>query len=277
VQGGTVYLCSTLSGRVLRRCVGSSEEGGSPVLVFSPDGKWLATAGPENSVALWEVSTGLQKGELKGHRGPVKHLAFAPGGKSLYSASDDCTVMIWDVAEALKPRPLEEEAPALVRAAEDLWADLASDDGAKAEQASREFAASPAVAVRFLKAQLKPEAAVESARLAKWIEELGSETFEVREAAMRALEQANEQAAGALRAAKERPGSKERGRRIEQLLEKLDRPGMRGEQARAVRAVEILEQLRSLEAREVLAGLAKGAADARLTREARAALTRLGP
>ena len=47
------------------------------------------------------------------------------------------------------------------------------------------------------------------------------------------------------------------------------------ETLQAIRAVEVLEQIGSKEARATLAKLAGGAADARLTREARGALERL--
>ena len=47
------------------------------------------------------------------------------------------------------------------------------------------------------------------------------------------------------------------------------------EQARALRAVEVLEHVGTAEAKRVLETLAAGAAEARLTQEARASLRRL--
>jgi hypothetical protein len=84
-----------------------------------------------------------------------------------------------------------------------------------------------------------------------------------------------ERARPALRAALKAGGSLERRRRIEQLLGALD-AGASGEALRSVRAVEVLEGIGSSEARQVLAALADGLPSARLTREARAALQRLG-
>src|SRR5262249_49925638 len=64
-------------------------------------------------------------------------------------------------------------------------------------------------------------------------------------------------------------------KRLEGLLEKaLLRPPT-GPELQALRAVEALEKIASPEARQVLRGLAKGAPEARLTREAMAALGRL--
>ena len=62
---------------------------------------------------------------------------------------------------------------------------------------------------------------------------------------------------------------------MQQVLEKLTGPLTVPESMRAVRAVELLERLGADEARGVLRELAGGAAEARLTREAKAALESL--
>ena len=67
-------------------------------------------------------------------------------------------------------------------------------------------------------------------------------------------------------------------RRIEATLAKLDklpRPELTPAQLRALRAVEVLEMIGTPEAKKILTGLSSGVAEARLTKEAAAALTRL--
>jgi truncated hemoglobin YjbI len=68
--------------------------------------------------------------------------------------------------------------------------------------------------------------------------------------------------------------SLEKRRRIEQLLA-APRIVQAPEQIRALRALEVLERIGNAEARRVLGAIAKGAPDARLTREARTSLERL--
>jgi hypothetical protein len=79
----------------------------------------------------------------------------------------------------------------------------------------------------------------------------------------------------ALKKALEDRPSLEARKRIERLLDKLptEEPTS-GEELRGLRAVELLERLAQPEADKLLQALSEGAAGARLTREARAALER---
>ena len=63
--------------------------------------------------------------------------------------------------------------------------------------------------------------------------------------------------------------------RVEKLLEKATVQKPQGDQLRELRSVEVLELAATPEAKQVLETLAKGAAGARLTREAKAAAERL--
>jgi hypothetical protein len=63
--------------------------------------------------------------------------------------------------------------------------------------------------------------------------------------------------------------------RLERLRDRLDGEGLSANVLRALRAVEALEHTGTPEARRLLEALARGAPEARLTQEARAALRRL--
>lgn len=64
-------------------------------------------------------------------------------------------------------------------------------------------------------------------------------------------------------------------RRLDDLLDRIPHPEMQPELLRDLRAVEVSERLHSVEARRLLEELTKGAPQARLTREAKAAIGRL--
>ena len=72
--------------------------GQEPVVVFSPDGNTLATAGHSDFVVyLWDATTGKQQASFAGHRGIVTSLAFTADGRRLISGSADCTALVWAV------------------------------------------------------------------------------------------------------------------------------------------------------------------------------------
>ncbi len=74
-------------------------------LIFSPDGKILASGGSDNTIILWDVNTQQPIGQpLVGHRGYVKSISFSPDGKQLVSASET-SIILWDVDSQ---RPIRE-------------------------------------------------------------------------------------------------------------------------------------------------------------------------
>ena len=63
-------------------------------VVFSPDGKRLATAGGDMVARVWNLETGKQLATLTGSD-RIETVAFSPDGKSLAAGSKDGTVRIW--------------------------------------------------------------------------------------------------------------------------------------------------------------------------------------
>src|SRR5262249_4872785 len=131
-------------------------------------------------------------------------------------------------------------------------------------------------AVPFLTDSLHPAVKIDAAKVQQWIADLGAEEFAVREAASKELAQLGEDAEPELQQALKNNASPEAGQRLQQLLTAL-RNSPPPDRRRELRAVWALERIGTPAADKVLGDLAKGAPNARLTREAKAALVRRAP
>jgi hypothetical protein len=189
----------------------------------------------------------------------------------LVSASEDTTLLVWDLTGGDREPPGELSQKDLQAA----WDDLGDADAIKAYRAIWKMAAAPEQTVPFLQQQLQPASAGDVQQIARWVAQLDSDRFADREQAIRELERVGELAEPALRKALDDQPSLELRRRVEGLLQKLDGPVTLPDHLRSLRAIEVLEHIGTPAAQQVLASLAKGAAAARLTREAQAAMARL--
>ncbi len=65
---------------------------------FSPDGRWLVTAGGSGVARVRDVTTGQSVGEPMRHEGSVRSASFSPDGEWIVTASGDGTARVWEAA-----------------------------------------------------------------------------------------------------------------------------------------------------------------------------------
>ncbi len=252
---------------------------------WSSDGCFLASAddntrytnlpNPGTTIRLWSAINGQELFRIDGLNSAVRSLAISPDGRYLAAGMRDSTILVWDISKAVrqgKLRAIQLNAQEL----EACWAELAGKDAVRAHRAVWKLIAAEPQAVPFLQSQLKPVAVSDAAKIQRWIVDLDSDKFTVRQTAARELVIVGEQVRAPIQKALEANIPLESRRRLEQVIKDLpDVPGP--ETLRSMRAIMTLEKIGSAEARAVLVALATGAPTARVTREAEAALIRLRP
>jgi WD40 repeat protein len=70
-------------------------------VVFSPDGKRIATGGKDRMIRVWDARSGKLQHTLQGHTDFVFALAFSPDGNRIASGSWDGTVKVWHTAQPI--------------------------------------------------------------------------------------------------------------------------------------------------------------------------------
>lgn len=80
---------------------------GINAVAYSPDGAWIAGAGADSLILIWDVESGVVLRTLEGHSDGVTSLTFSPDGRWIASGSVDRTVRLWESASGLPVRTLK--------------------------------------------------------------------------------------------------------------------------------------------------------------------------
>ncbi len=97
-----IWSASTAFGQKVETVLQLGHSADIRAVSFSPNGKYIATAGKDNNVKLWDEATGKLIRTFVGHDDGVNDICFSPDGRNLITASDDGTVQSWEAATGKK-------------------------------------------------------------------------------------------------------------------------------------------------------------------------------
>ena len=101
------WILGTAVGDVPRKLEG--HHGSVMTVVFSHDGKRVATGSWDKTVIVWDAETGLATSKPMPHGGPFWYaVAFSKDGRAIVAGCDDHTARVWDIATA---RPIGPSLP----------------------------------------------------------------------------------------------------------------------------------------------------------------------
>jgi WD40 repeat protein len=241
---------------------------------FTPDGRnvVVGSVGAYGRVEVWELATqGLARAFTTGYGGTSRMCLFANGTR-IASAGAEEAVTVWDLTyRAGKAAP---KAGELLLA----WADLESSDAAVGCPATKALAAGGDAGTATIARGTKDILAAEK-KIAEWVTDLGSQTFSIREIAIRELVAQGARCVPAVTAALASDDADTRDR-AKEVLKKLEDKGvttpahgLNADTLRLVRAVQALEEIGTESAKALLQTIAGGGG--RAGDEAKAALARL--
>lgn len=270
-NNANIVVADMRAGTVVRRLQCDVNDG-IGAIALSADGKRLAVGTGGGRVTVWDIASGDVLAPFAGHDGMVTGMVFTADGKKLVSTAMDGTALVWEVPDKpVQVGPVE----TTVTGFEEAFRLLGSPDAAQAQRGLDYLYKHPTDAVKQAAERMPIPSGTPAAKLAQYVEDLGSEEFATREAALKALEKIGGEASTALKHAAEKSSSAEVRKAAAELLGKFDAPVVRAEDLRILRTVEAMENLRSPEGRTQLEKWAAGPAGHRLTGESAAALTRL--
>jgi WD40 repeat protein len=264
----SVHVFETLSGKELAEFSAKPGE----LRTFLGNGRWILQSHPAH-FAIMDATLGKELGRWPKDPSERTLAAISSDERRFATAQSDATVLVWDLESMTKsisarPRVLSEsDYPA-------IWKKLASEKPSIAYRSLWAMVDNPALSVSWISREL-PSANDDIRKVQSMIADLDNDNFQRRRRASQDLGDLRFLAEAPLRQALNGNISTEAKRRVEEILaapSTIVSPVL----LQSLRGIQVLEYIANDEAVKVLRTLSHGAAGHPLTKQAAAALERLG-
>lgn len=94
---GATYIWDIYTGILVKELPVEGTESWVTNISYSPTGEILATSNTDESVRIWDATSGELIRIIEGHDGTVNDVEFSPDGERIASAASDSQVKIWQV------------------------------------------------------------------------------------------------------------------------------------------------------------------------------------
>ncbi len=94
-KDGLIYVYNKISGK--RKDILKGHRGQVKAIAISPDGKYMASAGDDKKIALWDLKNKRIVETLEGGTGSINSISFTKDGKQMFIAYDNSNFRIWDL------------------------------------------------------------------------------------------------------------------------------------------------------------------------------------
>ncbi len=98
-SNGGVRIWDAATGRLVLTYTGHDQSADLRAVAWSPNGKYIASGGSDNTIQVWDAATGIHLLTYQGHSGWINCLAWSPDSARIASGDFNGPIQVWQIFE----------------------------------------------------------------------------------------------------------------------------------------------------------------------------------